>query len=61
MIAPIARIAARYIASALITYGAVSPADAALLQPEIALLVGAALGAITEGAYAFARRKGWTT
>lgn len=58
MIAPIARIVARYISGALVAYG-LSPADAALLHPEIALIVGAAIGAITELVYAVAVKKGW--
>lgn len=61
MIAPLSRIAARYIAGALVTYGLVTPADAALLQPEIVIAVGAMIGAAVEAAYALAVRKGWTT
>lgn len=58
MIAPIARIGARYIAGALVAYG-MSPADAAALQPEFALIVGSALALVTETVYAVAVKKGW--
>lgn len=61
MIAPLARIAARYIAGVLVAYGVFSPADAALLEPEFVALAGALLGFAVEGAYFIAKRKGWTT
>jgi hypothetical protein len=61
MIAPLSRIAARYVSGALVTYGVLSPADAAMLDPEIVTIVGAALAVLTEAIYAFAKRKGWAT
>ena len=61
MIAPIARILARYLASALVTYGAFAQADAAVIEPDLALLIGIGIGGLTEAAYALARRFGWTT
>ena len=59
MIAPLSRILARYTASALVTYGAIAPPDAAFMEPEIALLIGLGIGALTEGVYALAVRFGW--
>lgn len=61
IIAPLARIAARYIAGALVAYGAFSHGDAELIQPDLALMIGAAMGALVEGVYAMAKRKGWAT
>jgi len=61
MIGPVSRIIARYIASALVTYGMFAAPDAAMIEPDIALMVGAVVGAAVEGAYAIAIRKGWTT
>lgn len=63
MTAVIARILARYAAGALAAYGLVDAAtgSALALDPDIALALGAALGALAEGAYAFARRFGWAT
>jgi hypothetical protein len=60
-IAPIARIMARYISGVLVTYGFVSPEDAAILNPEIVAIAGLMIGLATEGVYAFAKRKGWAT
>lgn len=60
MIAPLSRIAARYIAGALVTYGIVSPADADMLHPELIAITGALIGIATEGLYALAVKKGWT-
>ena len=59
----LSRIALRYFAGALVAYGLIAPEDAQVItmDPDVALLVGAALGAIVEGAYALARRKGWAT
>jgi hypothetical protein len=60
MIAPLSRIAARYLSGALVTYGLISPADAAALQPEFVIIAGALIGAATEAVYALAVKKGWT-
>ena len=63
----VARIAVRYLSGALIAWGLVSPETGALIaaDPEIQqlilLVVGAALGALTETAYAVARRSGGPT
>lgn len=61
MMAPLARIIARYLAGALVAYGLIAPQDAAALHPDLVAFVGAALGALVEGVYAVARRKGWAT
>lgn len=61
MIAVSTRIIARYISGALVAYGLMDPAAAEALQPDLALLLGAALAATTEAAYALARRWGWAT
>lgn len=60
MIAPLSRILARYIASALVTYGAFAAPDAAMIEPDIAVALGAGIAAMTESAYALARRWGWS-
>lgn len=61
IIAPLARIAARYVAGALVAYGLIPHGDADVIQPDLALAIGAIMGAIVEGVYAVAKRKGWTT
>lgn len=61
MTGPISRIAARWLASALVTYGIVAPEYGAALDHDVALILGGVIGAATEGAYALARRKGWRT
>lgn len=59
MIGPLTRILARYVASALVTYGFIAAPDAAVMEPDLAILIGVAVGAVAEGAYALARRFGW--
>lgn len=61
MAAVYARIIARWIASALVTYGWFMPEYAADLDTDLALVLGAVLGAVVEGVYALAKRKGWAT
>jgi hypothetical protein len=59
----IARILARYLSGALVSYGLIPHevgADLAV-DPDVALVLGAIIGAATEGVYAFARKRGWTT
>lgn len=63
MSAVIARIALRYLAAALVTAGLL---DADLgnqigADPDILTLLGLAIGAGVEMAYAAAKRLGWTT
>jgi hypothetical protein len=60
MIPVIARIIARYISGALVAYGLTDSGTASQLQPDLALLIGTGLGALTEGFYALAVRFGWT-
>jgi hypothetical protein len=57
------RIFARYASGALVSYGVVSPEVGAELamDPDVALVLGAIIGAATEWAYAFAKARGWTT
>jgi hypothetical protein len=50
-----ARIAARYATGALATYGVLAD------EGEIYMVIAALIGALIEGAYAFAKRKGWAT
>jgi preprotein translocase subunit Sec61beta len=59
----LARILLRYAAGALVTWGIVAPEDAQILamDPDLAILVGAGLGAVVEAAYAIARRNGGAT
>lgn len=58
-----ARIVLRYLAGMLVAYGLIAPEHAELISmdPDLALIVGAAIGALVEGAYALAKRKGWAT
>lgn len=63
MTAVISRIVLRYLAAALVTAGYL---DADLGQqigadPDLIMLVGLALGAAVEMAYAAAKRLGWST
>lgn len=62
MIPVLARIILRYASGALVTYGVIPHDQAAELamDPELALLVGAGIGALTEGFYVLARRFGWS-
>ena len=59
----LARIFLRYLAGGLVAFGIIAPEDAKIIHtdPEIVMAVGLALGAIVEGVYALARRKGWAT
>lgn len=61
VIAPAARILARYVSGLLVGYGVFSSGDAELIQPDLALLIAGALSAVVEGVYAMAKRKGWAT
>ncbi len=63
MIPVLARIILRYASGALVAYGVIPHETGAELamDQELALILGAAIGAVTEGFYAFAKRKGWTT
>ncbi len=61
LIPVLARILLRYVSGALVAYGLIPHevgADLAMDQ-DVALVVGAVLGAAAEGFYAIARRKGW--
>jgi hypothetical protein len=59
----IARIGLRYLAGALVAFGIIAPEDAQIIHtdPEIVMLAGLVLGAVVEGAYAWARRHGGPT
>jgi hypothetical protein len=56
-----ARILLRYVSGALVAYGVIPHEVGAELavDPDLALAVGAVIGALTEGFYALARRNGW--
>lgn len=59
----LARIIMRYLSGALVAYGVIPHdvgADLAI-NPDIALVVGATIAAITEAVYAIAKRKGGAT
>lgn len=67
MIAPLARILARYLAGYLVLKGMLDPhlgsqigADADVLK-LLEMLLGAALGCVTEFWYWLAKRLGWKT
>ena len=57
----LARVLARYLASAMMTVGFVAPGLGAEMarDPEVIGLLGLALGAGTETAWALAVRRGW--
>lgn len=59
----LARVLARYLSSALMTVGFLAPGLGAELarDPEVIGLIGLALGAGTETAWALAVRKGWAS
>jgi hypothetical protein len=63
MTAVIARIVLRYAAGALIAAGYLDPHMGRELgaDPDLVMLLGAALGLAVEGAYAVAKKLGWTT
>lgn len=58
-----ARIILRYLSGALVAYGAMAPelGEQLAMDQDLALGLGAILGVATEGFYAVAKRKGWTT
>jgi len=59
----IVRILARYLSGALVSYGIIPHevgADLAV-DPDVVLVLGAIIGAATEGIYALAKRWGWAT
>lgn len=61
MTAVIVRIALRYGAGALIAKGLLDPGtgDTLMNDPDIQIIAGACLGAISEGWYFIARKLGW--
>ena len=58
MIAPVIRIVLRYGVGAVLgmEVGSLLAGD-----PDVVLLIAAGVGAATEAAYAFAKKKGWAT
>lgn len=63
MIAPVARIALRYLCGYLVLKS-VMPQDMADMianDADIVAVIGAVLAAAVEGSYALAKRWGWTT
>ncbi|SLN74711.1 hypothetical protein ROJ8625_04084 [Roseivivax jejudonensis] len=62
-VAPLARIAMRYFAGALVAYGVVSPetGQAIAVDPDYLAIAGALIGAVTEAVYSVAKKNGWTT
>lgn len=63
MIGPFTRILLRYTAAALVTWGIFSPDAGAQLatDPDVAAVLGLAIGFAVEGYYWAARRYGWAT
>jgi hypothetical protein len=55
MIAPLSRIAARYMTGALATYGVVVD------NGDVYIIIAALIGAVVESAYAFAKSRGGAT
>ncbi len=63
-LAPVlARILLRYLSGALVAYGMIAPEHAEIItmDPDLAIIVGAGIGAAVEAAYAIARRTGRPT
>ena len=58
--APIARIILRYIAGGLML-GSGEVGDRLAMDDDLVLALGLGIGVVVEGAYAIAKRKGWTT
>jgi len=67
MLGPISRILLRYLAAALVTYGALDAPMAAEISRDpdvlaiVSLVLGAGLSLATEIGYALAKRFGWAT
>jgi hypothetical protein len=61
MIPVLTRIVLRYVSGGLVAMGALAPEYAQVLSmdPELTLVVGLAIGGLTEWAYAKARQNGW--
>lgn len=61
--APIARIILRYLSGAFVTYGLIGAETGEYLavDPDLTLMLGGAIGAAVEFAYAFAKKRGWAT
>ena len=59
----IARILVRYLSGAMLAYGLLTPemADQIAADPDLVASLGAALAVLTEGVYAVAKKRGWTT
>ena len=63
LIPVLARIVLRYLAGALVAYGLI-PAEVGAemaMDQELALVLGTALGALVEGAYAWVKARGGKT
>lgn len=60
---PIARIAIRYLAGALVSYGIIGAETGEYLaiDPDLAMIVAGLMAAGVEGAYALAKRNGGAT
>lgn len=63
MQALVARIVLRYVAGALVGWGLLGAEAGYQIgsDPDLAILLGMGIGAITEGAYLIARKRGWVT
>lgn len=58
--APLSRIILRYVIGGL-AMGSVTVGEQLAADPDLVLYGSLALGAVVEGAYALAKRKGWST
>lgn len=63
LVSVMARIVARYASGALVAYGLIphEVGQELAMDPDVAIAIGAAIGALAEGFYALARKLGWTT
>lgn len=61
MTAVIARIVLRYVSGALVAYGFIPHEVGAevAMDPDLALILGSGIGAVTEVFYALAVKRGW--
>lgn len=59
----VSRILLRYLSGAMLAYGLLPPemADQIAADPDLVAALGAALAVLTEGVYAVAKKRGWTT
>jgi hypothetical protein len=63
MTGPISRIILRYGVGAMVAYGLIEAdlGNQIAVDPDLIAMVGLGIGAMVEGGYVLAKRKGWAT